>query len=181
MKPTEAPLRFYRGFTLTELVVTTGLLAVLIQIGVPSLTKLLASWQRDAATKAITSHLALARSEAIHWSRRVVMCSSEDGLQCAAASSKDWQYGWLIFQDLDDNNQFGSGDKLVAVGQKTHGIKSLSGNASVQRFVFLPTGLMASGMGTLEVTPREGKIQRITVNRIGRVRLSMTEPQKPSS
>ena len=43
MKLTEAPLHFCRGFTLTELVVTTGLLAVLIQIGVPSLTKLLAS------------------------------------------------------------------------------------------------------------------------------------------
>jgi type IV fimbrial biogenesis protein FimT len=173
--------RSCRGFALTELVETTGLLAVLIQIGVPSLSKLLASWQRDAATKAVTGHLALARSEAIHWSRRVVMCSSADGLQCNASANKDWKSGWLVFQDLDANNQFDGGDKLVAVGQESNGIKSLTGNASVQRFVFMTTGLMASGMGTLEVTSREGLIQRITVNRIGRVRLSKVEPKNTPS
>lgn len=170
-----------RGFTLTELVIAVGLLSILVQIGVPSMVKLLATWQRNSATKAITSHLALARSEAIHWSRRVVMCSSDDGRQCNPSSNKEWISGWLIFQDLDANGQFDTSDKLVAIGQRAAGIKRLTGNALTQRFVFLPTGLMASGMATLEVVPTEGPIQRITVNRIGRVRLSEANQPKSNS
>lgn len=163
------------GFTLIELVIATALLAILIQLAVPSLAGLLAGWQRDLATRSVMDHLALARSEAIHWSRRVVMCSSSDGHQCNPVSNKEWKSGWLVFQDLDDDNQFGSADKLIAVAQGQTGILSLRGNASVQRFVFMPTGMMSSGMATLEVIPRQGVSQKITINRIGRVRLSTSE------
>lgn len=160
------------GFTLLELVVSTALLAILIQLAVPPLVGLLAEWQRDLATRSVTDHLALARSEAIRWSRRVVMCSSSDGRTCNAMTEKEWKYGWLVFQDLDDDNQFGGEDKLIAVSQGQTGILSLKGNAAVQRFVFLPTGMMSSGMATLEVIPRQGNSQKIIVNRIGRIRLS---------
>jgi type IV fimbrial biogenesis protein FimT len=136
---------------------------------------LLATWQRDLATRSVTDHLYLARSEAIRWSHRVVMCSSQDGKTCVPSYVKDWKSGWLVFQDLNGDGQFNDGDKLVAVSQGLTGITSLRGNASVQRFVFLPTGMMASGMATLEVTPRVGVSQKITVNRIGRVRLSLAE------
>lgn len=164
-----------RGFTLIELVVATALLAILIQLAVPPLAGLLAGWQRDLATRSVTDHLALGRSEAIHWSRKVVMCSSNDGRTCNPMAEKEWKYGWLVFQDLDEDNQFGAGDKLIAVSQGQAGILSLKGNANVQRFVFLPTGMMSSGMATLEVIPRLGMSQRITINRIGRVRVSSGE------
>ncbi len=161
-----------RGYTLIELFVTTALLAILIQVAIPEMSGLLSAWQRDSATRAVTDHLALARSEAIRWSRRVVMCSSQDGHVCAPSSTKDWKTGWLVFQDLNDNGQFDSTDKLIAVSQGTDGVRSIRGNALIQRFVFMPTGMMASGMGTLEIVPKTGVSQRITVNRIGRIRLS---------
>lgn len=163
------------GLTLIELAVTTALLAITLQITVPYLGELLATWQRDYATRAIADHLVLSRSEAIRWSRRVVMCSSANGLNCQPSSNKEWKSGWIVFQDIDSNGQFGSGDQLVAVSQGLSGIQSLKGNASVQRFIFLPTGMMASGMATLEVVPRTGDTQKITVNRIGRVRLSLAD------
>lgn len=163
------------GLTLIELVVTTALLAITLQIAVPYLGGLLATWQRDYATRAIADHLVLSRSEAIRWSRRVVMCSSANGLNCLPSSNKEWKSGWIVFQDIDSNGQFGSGDQLVAVSQGLSGIQSLKGNATVQRFIFLPTGMMASGMATLEVVPRTGVSQKITVNRIGRVRLSLSD------
>jgi type IV fimbrial biogenesis protein FimT len=168
------------GLTLIELVVTTALMAMALQMAVPYMGKLLASWQRDFATRALADHLVLARSEAIRWSRRVVMCSSANGQSCLPASNKEWKQGWLIFQDMDGNNQFGSSDILIAVSQGTSGIVSIKGNASAQRFVFMPTGMMASGMATLEIVPRMGASQKITVNRVGRVRLSITEPKKGS-
>lgn len=163
------------GVSLVELMVTTALLAILLQIAVPELGRLLAAWQRDMATRSITDHLVLARSEAIRWSHRVVMCNSGNGLICSATSDKEWKSGWLVFQDIDGNGQFDPNDKLIAQSQGTTGIKSLEGNASRQRFVFLPTGMMASGMATLEVVPRIGASQRIIVNRIGRIRLSQAE------
>lgn len=175
MKHPDAQPHSCRGFTLTELVVTTGLLAILLQIALPSLSALLATWQRDLATRSVTDHLTLARSEAIRWSHRVVMCSSQDGKTCAPSSIKEWKSGWLVFQDLNGDGQFNSGDKLIVVSQGSTGITSLTGNALTQRFVFLPTGMMASGMATLEVIPHMGVSQKITVNRIGRVRLSLSE------
>ncbi|MDQ7747371.1 GspH/FimT family pseudopilin [Hydrogenophaga pseudoflava] len=161
------------GYTLIELVVATALLAFLIQLAVPPMSRMLSDWQRDHATRAITDHLALARSEAIRWSQRVVMCSSLDGLRCSPGTNREWKSGWLVFQDLDGNGQFNSSDKLVVVSHGASGIQSIRGNALIQRFVFMPTGMMASGMGTLEIVPRTGTIQRIIVNRIGRVRLSV--------
>jgi type IV fimbrial biogenesis protein FimT len=166
------------GLTLIELVVTTALMAIALQIAVPSMGKLLASWQRDFATRALSDHLVLARSEAIRWSRRVVMCSSANGQGCLPASNKEWKQGWLVFQDMDGNNQFGPSDILIAVSQGASGVMSIKGNASVQRFVFMPTGMMASGMGTLEIVPRMGESQKITVNRVGRVRLSISVPKQ---
>lgn len=163
------------GISLVELMVTTALLAILMQIAIPEFGRLLATWQRDMATRSITDHLVLARSEAIRWSRRVVMCNSSNGLTCSPASDKEWKSGWLVFQDIDANGQFDSSDKLIAQSQGLTGIQSLEGNASRQRFVFLPTGMMASGMATLEVVPRIGVRQQIIVNRIGRVRLNQSE------
>jgi type IV fimbrial biogenesis protein FimT len=170
-----AAKRCSTGLSLIELMVTTALLAIFLQIAIPEFGRLLAAWQRDSATRAITDHLVLARSEAIHWSRKVVMCNSNNGYSCSATSDKEWKSGWLVFQDIDDNGQFDVSDKLIAQSQGPTGIKSLEGNASRQRFVFLPTGMMASGMATLEVIPRIGFSQKIIVNRIGRVRLSLSE------
>lgn len=160
------------GYTLIELVITTSLLAILLQMAVPEMNGMLSAWQRDRATRSITDHLALARSEAIRWSNRVVMCGSFDGHSCAPGSHKEWKSGWLVFQDLDNDGQLGTADKLIAVSQGIEGVQSIRGNAVVQRFVFMPTGMMASGMGTLEIVPRTGASQKITVNRIGRIRLS---------
>lgn len=172
--------RHSRGFSIVELVIATALLAVLIQLAVPQFSRLLANWQRDQVTRAITDHLMLARSESIRWSQRVVMCNSEDGLQCAPSSSKEWRSGWLVFRDVDGNGRFDSNDKLVAISQVTANVLSIRGNALVQRFVFTPTGMMASGMGTLEIVPRSGVSQKIIVNRIGRIRLSEGDTEKPA-
>lgn len=177
MRPPASQFRIrFHGYTLIELVITTALLAILIQVAIPEMSGLLSAWQRDRATRSITDHLALARSEAIRWSRRVVMCSSLDGRNCAPGTTKDWRSGWIVFQDVNEDGQFDVSDKLIAVSQGPDGVRDIRGNALIQRFVFMPTGMMASGMGTLEIVPKTGKSQRITVNRIGRIRLSLAEP-----
>jgi type IV fimbrial biogenesis protein FimT len=178
-KPFNVAARRANGFTIVELVISTALLAILIQLAVPQFSQILANWQRDQVTRAMTDHLMLARSEAIRWSQRVVMCSSEDGRQCAPPASKEWKSGWLVFRDVDANGQFNEADKLIAVSQAAGNVQSIRGNALIQRFVFMPTGMMASGMGTIEIVPRTGISQKIIVNRIGRIRLSQGSATAP--
>lgn len=166
------------GYTLIELIVATALLALLLQLAVPAFLNLLAAWQRDAATRTLTGHLSLARTEAIRQSQRVVVCNSSDGKACAHSSHKDWKEGWLVFQDRNRNGQFDEEtDSLVTMAAEQTGIKSMLGNASSQRLVFLPSGLMSAGMGTIRVTPQSGIAQRITISRVGRVRLSPEEKE----
>jgi type IV fimbrial biogenesis protein FimT len=162
------------GFTLVELMVTIALLAILLSLGIPAFTELLAGWQRDRATKAITAHLQLARTEAIKSTQRVVVCNSSDASTCSTSKDKEWKSGWIVFQDLNGNNQRDRAEAVLTSAPALQGIQSLSTNINNKRFVFMPTGIMASGMSTLEVIPQTGRTQKITVSRIGRVRLSMT-------
>lgn len=163
------------GFTLVELLVTIATLVILLTLGVPNFVELLATWQRDRATKAITTHLQLARTEAIKSTRRVVLCNSSDGSSCSTSRDKEWKSGWIVFQDLNGNNQRDTAEIVLTSAPALQGIHSVSSNITSKRFVFMPNGIMASGMSTLEIIPQTGRTQKITVNRIGRVRLSMTE------
>jgi len=163
------------GFTLVELLVTIAMLAILLTLGVPAFAELLASWQRDRATKAITTHLQLARTEAIKSTQRVVVCNSSDASTCSTSRDKEWKSGWIVFQDLNGNNQRDTAEAVLTSAPALQGIQSLSTNINNKRFVFMPNGIMASGMSTLEVIPQTGRTQKITVSRIGRVRLSMAE------
>lgn len=166
----------HSGYTLVELMVATALLALLLQMAIPAFLGQLAAWQRDAAARTLSGHLALARTEAIKQSHRVVVCNSLDGKTCADSSEKDWKVGWLVFQDRNSNGQFDEEtDSLVTTAGEQQGIQSMLGNASSQRLVFLPNGLMSAGMGTIRVKPRTGATQPVTVSRVGRVRFSPQE------
>ena len=160
------------GFTLIELLITIAVMGVLFSLAMPALGGMLAKWHRDSATRAVIDHLQLARAIAIKSSRRVVMCNSGDGAQCADRTSKDWASGWLIYRDENANKQLDEGDTLIASAGPLAGISSLQSSNGIRQFVFTPSGLMASGMGTLVVTPHVGNPMRIIVNRVGRFRLS---------
>ncbi|HEY9094265.1 MAG TPA: GspH/FimT family pseudopilin [Hydrogenophaga sp.] len=158
-----------KGFTLLEALLTISVLSILVTLALPNLGNLMAKWQRDSATRAFVDHLQLARALAIKSSKRVVMCSSADGIQCAESSGADWAGGWLIFRDENANKALDQSDTVVAVAGPQSGVASSN---HVRRFDFLPSGLMASGMSSMVVTPSSGTPMRIIVNRVGRLRLS---------
>lgn len=164
-----------RGMTLIELLVVLTVTAVLANFATPMLASLVSRWQRDSATSDLVSHLQLARSVALKSTRRVVMCNSLDGSQCAPAANKDWAGGWLLYQDNNANGLMDSGELPFASTGAKPGIQSLASSNKIRQFIFTPNGLMASGMSSLVVTPPTGASIKIIVSRTGRVRLSETD------
>ena len=163
-----------QGFTLIELVVTFALVAILATLAIPSMSETLRQWRRDSATRALTSSLQLARSEAIKSSRRVVLCPSTNGTSCLANNT--WGSGWIVFVD-DGATQLAvdAGERVLSVISAPAGIASITSTNNVRNLLFLPNGLMRSNNAatTFTVTPsgaRSGttRINDVTVSQVGR-------------
>lgn len=86
--------RVERGFTLTELMTTVAILAVLMGLAAPTFSDIaLSSRLKDAANR-LVSFAAVARSEAIKRNAVVTLCMSADAASCA--SSGGWEQGWIM-------------------------------------------------------------------------------------
>jgi type IV fimbrial biogenesis protein FimT len=80
-----------RGFTLIELMVTLVIVSVLLAIGVPSMSKLVASNRISTHTNEFVGALSLARAEAVRRSEGVSIRSKDGDIEFAT--------GWTVFRD----------------------------------------------------------------------------------
>jgi type IV fimbrial biogenesis protein FimT len=104
-------MRFFNtGFTLVELMATLAVSLIVLTLGIPGFSTLLANNQMTASTNDLVTHLHYARSEAVKRGVPVSVCASSDGQTCA--SSYEWGSGWIVFTDdtgsigsLDDRDQ----------------------------------------------------------------------------
>jgi type IV fimbrial biogenesis protein FimT len=87
------------GYTLVELVVGLGVMAVLTAWGVPSFGHFSRNAARSSEVNQFIQAVYLARSEAIKRNGVVSLCPSRDGATCDADSP--WHQGWLVFVNLD--------------------------------------------------------------------------------
>ena len=85
------------GFTLIELMTTLIVALLLLVVGIPSASTLIANNQMTATTNDLVSHLQYARSESVKRQMPVSVCSSNDGVSCAG--SNEWGVGWIVFTD----------------------------------------------------------------------------------
>ncbi|NEX17169.1 MAG: hypothetical protein C1943_11185 [Halochromatium sp.] len=109
------------GITLIELVITLSIAAILMTIAVPSFQGLTRANRIAALTNELSSALQLARSEAITRGQTVTLCESDDILDatpsCNPASGDNWNLGWLVFVDNDNDGVLDAGEELLRVGQ----------------------------------------------------------------
>ena len=107
------PRNAYRqsGFTLVELLTTLVVMITIIAAGVPAMQKFLASQYMVSAVNTVSSHLHLARSEAVKRGLRAVLCPSLDGESCV--KSRQWQRGFILFADENANLKREAGEELL--------------------------------------------------------------------
>ncbi len=110
-------IRVQAGFTMTELLVTMGIAAMLMAIGVPSYRYVTYSNRATTEINSLLGDLQYARSEAVKEGWAVSMCpASTDYSSCVATSS--WQSGWIIFSDINNNHTIASSANILRVRQK---------------------------------------------------------------
>jgi type IV fimbrial biogenesis protein FimT len=102
------------GFTLTELVVTMSVAAILLAIAIPSFKYVTVSNRISTELNGLVGDLQYARSLAIKQGLQVTVCISTDGKSCGGAVvGSTWQSGWIVFLDSNGNQFVDVGESVM--------------------------------------------------------------------
>jgi type IV fimbrial biogenesis protein FimT len=109
------PPQALRGFTLIEVLVVIAILGVLAALAGPSFTPTIERWRVRQAVESLTSTIYYARSEAIKRGGRVLIQKLPNNTNgCTTASSnQDWDCGWFVCEDTDDNNTCNNSEPVL--------------------------------------------------------------------
>ncbi len=159
------------GWTLIELLVAISIAAILTLIAVPDFQKLLARQRIDVAARDLFAAILLTRAEAIRRGERVDL---------VPVNGVDWQSGWVIFIDTNDNHRLDRDEKIIhthAPLTKNLVIESHLHDRAKPRIAYGANGRSrASGNGQVAQAGHldmflAGHRRRIILNFVGRPRL----------
>jgi len=91
----------HKGFTLTELMVTLAIVAILLVIGVPSYQYINNANRMSSEVNALLGDMQYARIEAIREGNPVTVCpgngTSAAPIPTACSGTANWQGGWMVW------------------------------------------------------------------------------------
>ncbi|MFK7892805.1 MAG: GspH/FimT family pseudopilin [Granulosicoccus sp.] len=133
--------RLYKGFTLTEMMLTLAIAGILLAIGVPSFSEVVRNGQISSQYNRIVGSLLLARSEAVKGPSQVTLCARRTVGVNECGDSDDWANGWLVFVDntiaageteasIDSNDQILRVETALNTGYTTVVLGSATGSAA---------------------------------------------------
>ena len=160
-----------RGFTLVEQMLVVAISAVLLVVALPALGPLVERHRAGTAMSTLSTQMQLTRMAAITYRRPAVLCPSHNGSACDGGT--DWSIGWLVFLDVDGNQQPDSADQILRVepGTAARSGMRLVGTVGRPRLRYLPDGRSAGSNLTVSVCSAEGALLgAVIVNNVGRPR-----------
>jgi type IV fimbrial biogenesis protein FimT len=169
-------LRPAAGFTMIELVVTLTIGAILVAVGVPSMSTFIQDQRLTTQANSLVLSLNFARSEAIKrdLAAGVQMCVSSDGATCTGGSGS-WQAGWIVPDPTNAGNPALQG--VPAVG----GANTIVEANALTAVVFQPNGTVVA-QASFRVCDSRGasKARAVDVSASGRI-LAATTPGKATN
>lgn len=164
------------GFTLIELLIAVAIASILLGMAAPAFSDLIQSNRQTGHINQLVSHLNYARSEAIKRGINIMVCKSQDGMNCTTANECD--QGWILFADNDDDRQHDVAETLLAVQHPLgHDISISYGAFPSDNYVlYYPTGY-SLGNGTFTFCDSRGEdyAKALVLSKPGRLRSSRTK------
>lgn len=171
-----------RGFTLLEALVVLALLGILVGMAAPAMSALRARHQLQAMAEGFLDSLVLARSEALRRQQRISLCAQAPGGGCDAEGQ--WQQGWLVFVDGNDNGLLDTGEALIESHEALPAGTSLDVTSTVKTyFSYGPEGRSMGTNGAFMAGTwrfcRAGLPQgwQVVSNALGKPRIEKYTPQ----
>ncbi len=166
-------MRRQKGFTLLELLTSVTVLAIVVTVGVPSMTSLIRGNRIVSDTNDFVASINTARAEALNNVVQVTVCKSRDQATCDDAAS--WHDGWIVFVDNDEDENRdlgGTPETLISVHEALEGSNTLQSAAFANWIAYRPNGLVigsAANTGTFSLCNQQGATygRDISISRIG--------------
>jgi type IV fimbrial biogenesis protein FimT len=158
------------GLSLIELMMTLAVLATLIAAAAPAFGNLIQSTEAQTSRSALTTALNTARIFAASKNVHVVVCPSSDRQYCGHTT--EWQHGWLVFIDADDDGARDADEELLTVAEaQPDGVAILSTTGRTH-IDYRPDGSATGSNVTFTVCDRRGsdEASALVINNAGRVR-----------
>ncbi|MBL1433879.1 MAG: hypothetical protein COC09_02220 [Gammaproteobacteria bacterium] len=99
-----------RGFTLIELMITLAIAAILVTTST-GFGNIIQRNELTTVLNTLITDMNFARSEAIKTGTEVVICISQDGINCAKGDS--WHNGWMVYYDSNGDRRKDSDEPLT--------------------------------------------------------------------
>ena len=157
------------GFTVLELLVTLTIAAILLVTGAPTFQQFTWKQRMRAAVGHLHNDLLVARSEAVFGSVSTVACPGAPRTGCA--DSTDWSRGWIVFSDLNGDQQRQPEEAVLRHGQALEAL-AITGTRGRDRVRFLPDGSAPGSNGTIGFCGLGGpeRARKLVISNIGRIR-----------
>jgi len=154
-----------KGYTLLEIMVTLAIAAVLLAVGVPSLTSFIKNNRMLAESNGLMTAIKTARSEAMSRRTVVTVCRSSDRINCDGTGDN-----YIAFSDTGTSNTFDGTDDYIyqTTIDATNLSISYSGGAAIIRFDSRGTAIGSSGTITICDDRGDNYKRGITIEPIGR-------------
>jgi len=159
------------GWSLAELLIVCGVVAVLAMFAIPIQRSLVSNNHALVEINRIKSSMKLARRAAITHQQHVIFCASKSKHRCDG----NWSNGQIMFIDKNNNAQFDDLDVLLRVLEPVKDGASLTWRGFYRNqfaLKFNPSGRNKAGNGTFTYQPdvNEAEVHKLVVNRGGRIR-----------